>query len=150
MDRILALDADGHVAEVLKGQRGLVMKMLDDEYLSQYFWEEPSQKRANQSKKAKYNAQTWYHEGNWTLILDRVLDRVYLVRCQLVHGAATHGSKLNRTAVHRCCSLLGRLLPAILTVMIDHGADEDWGTMCYPPLDGQPGGVPRPSGRRPR
>jgi hypothetical protein len=26
------------------------------------------------------------------------------------------------------------LLPAVLLVWIDHGADEDWGPMCYPPL----------------
>ena len=27
-----------------------------------------------------------------------------------------------------------RLLPAFLLVWINHGADEDWGPMCYPPL----------------
>jgi hypothetical protein len=29
-----------------------------------------------------------------------------------------------------------RLLPAVLMVWIDHGADEDWGPMCYPRQDG--------------
>jgi hypothetical protein len=29
--------------------------------------------------------------------------------------------------------MLGHLLPAMLQVWIDHGADEDWGPLCYPP-----------------
>ena len=27
-----------------------------------------------------------------------------------------------------------RLLPALRMVWIDHGADEDWGPLCYPPM----------------
>ena len=73
------------------------MSLLEDEYLSRFFWQEPSAKRAGQSKKAKYNAQSWYVERRWTMVLDHLLERVYLMRCQLVHGAATHGGKLNRT-----------------------------------------------------
>ena len=55
------------------------------------------------------------------------------LRCQLVHGAATCNGQLNRTALRRCSTMLGHLLNAILLVWIDHGADEDWGPMCYPP-----------------
>ncbi len=61
-------------------------------------------------------------------------ERVYLARCQLVHGAATYGGKLNRTALRRCVMMMQRLLPAMLMVWIDHGADEDWGPLCYPPM----------------
>ena len=147
LDRILSLDTDGHVGEVLTGQRRLVMDLLDDEYLSSFFWQEPSPRRAGQSRKAKYDAQTWYIERNWTMVLDRLLERVYLLRCQLVHGAATHGSKLNRRALHRCSGLLSALLPAVLLVLIDRGPDEDWGTMCYPPIEAQEPGLTR---NRPR
>ena len=28
--------------------------------------------------------------------------------------------------------MLGLLLPAVLNVWIESGADEDWGAMCYP------------------
>ena len=73
------------------------MSLLEDEYLSSYFWQEPSAKRAGQSKRAMCDARTWYFEKCWAQILDRLLERVYLMRCQLVHGAATYGGKLNRT-----------------------------------------------------
>lgn len=68
------------------------------------------------------------------MVLDEVLERVYLMRCQLVHGAATYGGKLNRTSLRRCVMMMQRLLPTLLLVWIDHGADEDWGPMCYPPM----------------
>jgi hypothetical protein len=55
------------------------------------------------------------------------------MRCQLVHGAATYGGQLNRTSLRHCVTMLGHLLPAVLLVLINHGADEDWGIMCYPP-----------------
>ncbi len=110
------------------------MALLDDEFLSRFFWEEPSDKRACKSKKAKHDARTWYIEERWALILDRVLERIYLLRCQLVHGASTFGSQLNRKSLKRCTMMLGHLLPAVQLVLIDHGADEEWGPMCYPPL----------------
>lgn len=135
VDSILRLDETGYVADSLTEHKRLVMTLLEDEFLSGFFWQEPSAKRAGQSKKAKYNAQSWYIERRWTMVLDQLLDRVYLMRCQLVHGAATHGSKLNRTSLRRCVMMMQRLLPAFLMVWIDHGADEDWGAMCYPPLN---------------
>jgi hypothetical protein len=134
IDHILELDHDEVVANALKEHKRLVMSLLEDEYLSGYFWQEPSAKRAGQSKKAMYDARTWYMERRWALILDRLLERVYLMRCQLVHGAATDGGKLNRTSLRRCVMKMQRLLPAFLLVWADHGADEDWGPMCYPPL----------------
>jgi hypothetical protein len=65
------------------------------------------------------------------------LVRVYLLRCQVVHGASTHGSQLNRVSLGRCITLMDHLLCTVLQIWIDHGADEDWGAMCYPPRTGQ-------------
>lgn len=133
IDRLLGLDIENRIAGVLNDHKKLVMSILDDEYLSKFFWEDPSPKRAGQSKKAKFDARTWYIEERWSLILSRLLERIYLLRCQLVHGAATHGGKLNRASLRRCNIMLECLLPSFLLVVIDHGADEDWGLMCYPP-----------------
>jgi hypothetical protein len=148
MDRILSLDGEGHVVSALQEHKRLVMALLEDEYVSSFFWEEPSVKRAGQSRKAAHNAHTWYIEQRWTQILDEILARVYVMRCQLVHGAATYGGKLNRTSLKHCVTMMQRLLPALLLVWIDHGADQDWGPMCYPPMrparDFDDGGARRP------
>ena len=134
LDRILALDADAQVGSMLTEHRQLVMAILDDNYLGDYFWRDPSTHLANKTSKDRRNAATWYLEERWPLILENLVDRIYLLRCQLVHGAATHGSQLNRKSLGRCVTMLGHLLPALLTVWIDHGSDENWGPMCYPPV----------------
>ena len=134
LGRILELDATSQLGNALVEHRNLVMSILDDEFLSRFFWEEPSDVRARKSKKAKYDAQTWYLENRWVMILDRLVERIYLMRCQLMHGAATFGGRLNRESLGRCSDMLGHLLQAVLLAVIDHGADEDWGAMCYPPL----------------
>ena len=133
LDRILAADADGVVRSVLEEHKRLVSALLEDAYLSKYFWEDPTEVRARQSRKAMFDARTWYLEGKHGLILERVLERIYLARCQLVHGAATHGSRLNRTALKRCSTMMGHVLPACLVVIMDHAWREDWGGLCYPP-----------------
>jgi hypothetical protein len=142
LDRILALDADGFVSGVLIQHKRLALALLDDQYLSEFFWQEPTDNRAGKVKRAKYGAQTWFVERRWPVVLDHLIERIYLMRCQLMHGAATFGGKLNRDSLRRCATMLGHLVEATLLVVIDHGADEDWGTMCYPPL--------RPDARRPR
>lgn len=134
MNRMLALDESGFIADALVENKPLVVSIYDDEYLSRYFWEEPTPKRANKAKKAKYEARTWFLEGNWTMILERVIERIYLLRCQLIHGAATYNSSLNPTAIRRCSQMMDHLLRSFLLVWINHGADEDWGPMCYPPM----------------
>jgi hypothetical protein len=41
--------------------------------------------------------------------------------------------------------MAGLLVATFLLVWIDHGADEDWGIMCYPPVSQKAGKI---SGRR--
>jgi hypothetical protein len=31
--------------------------------------------------------------------------------------------------------MMGLLLPTFLLVWIEYGADEDWGILCYPPVN---------------
>jgi hypothetical protein len=123
-DRILALDREGRIAEVLIEQRRpLVTYILKNEYLTRVL-----------PRTAAPDTGLWYRERKWRKILNRLIKRIYFVRSQLVHGAATYNSLLTRLLVGRCSTMLGHLVPAILLVWIEHGADEDWGPMCYPPV----------------
>jgi hypothetical protein len=134
LNRLLAIDKENRLMRMLLDRRELIMSILDDHYLSSFFWEEPNNVRAGKSKKAKYDARTWYVEKKWGMILDRLLERVYLLRCQLIHGAATFGGKLNRDSLGRCIVVLRHLLDAALLAVIEDDGKEDWGVMCYPPL----------------
>jgi hypothetical protein len=134
LDQVDAIDRDDRLPEILEAHKRLVMCILDDEYLARFFWEEPTDARARKSKKAKFDARTWYVEGRYGRVMGRLVERLYFQRCQLVHGAATFDSQLNRASLRHCSTMLGHLLPALLLAIIDHGADEDWGALCYPPL----------------
>lgn len=134
IERMLDLDKGSHVVDALVENKPLVMSIFEDEFLSRYFWQEPCGKRASQSKKTMYDARTWFIQGNWLLILDRLFERIYFLRCQLVHGASTFNGSLNRTAIRHCSQAMDHLMRAFLLVWINFGSDKDWGIMCYPPL----------------
>ena len=101
-NRMLRLDNENHIIDSLVDNKPLVITICEDEYLCDHFWEHPSDRQAIRSRQAKFKARSWFVEGSWTLILDDLLERIYLLRCQLVHGAATYNSSLNRTAIRRC------------------------------------------------
>ncbi|MFP4225028.1 MAG: hypothetical protein ACLFVN_13290, partial [Phycisphaeraceae bacterium] len=92
------------------------------------------EKQAGKARKVKFDAQAWYLEKRWALVLDRLIERIYLLRCQIMHGAAACGSRLNHQCLRRRTTMLGHLLPAVLAVWIAQGTGEDGGVMCYPPL----------------
>ena len=143
LDIAMEIDQDGLLPAVLEEHRDLVMSILQDEFLAKTFWENPSEQQAERARQAGADAGTWYAEKQHRLILEQVVERIYFLRCQLIHGGSTLGGQLNRDAVRRCATMLGHLLPTVLVIVIDHGVDEDWGSLCYPPMrntDGQAGG----------
>jgi len=148
LTRMIELDATEHIVSLLEDNRGLVLAILGNAYLNRYFWQDPSGEKAGKAGRGgRHRAESWYAQKDWSIILEQVVERIYLLRCQLVHGAATLRSSLNRTALKHCMTMMSKLLPTFLLVWIDHGADEDWGVMCYPPVNDRASDVRR---RRPR
>jgi hypothetical protein len=134
IDRVLKLDQTLVIQEILTDHRQLVEKILLDPYVSKHFWQDPTLENARQVARQKRQVQSMYFEKRWLVILERLLERIYLVRCQLAHGGATWNGKLNRSTVERCSRMLDRLVRGFLLIWIRNGADECWGTMCYPPI----------------
>jgi hypothetical protein len=63
-----------------------------------------------------------------------VLNRLYTLRNQLMHGGATWGGKVNREQLRDCTRLLGNLVPVIIGLMMDN-PDTPWGDAVYPVVD---------------
>jgi hypothetical protein len=135
LKHVREVDAGKRIPQVLEEHKKLALAVINDAYLTKVFWADPSHDRALKTQPVKIKAQGWYLERQYAIILDELMRRIYFHRCQLVHGGATSGSQHNRTAVRRCSTMLGHLVTATLIVLIDHGWDEDWGVMCYPPVD---------------
>lgn len=64
-------------------------------------------------------------------LLEVVLDRLYTLRNQLIHGGATYKSEVNRSQVIDGKNILSMLVPLIIEIMIDNEY-EDWGEIYYP------------------
>ena len=112
----------------------MVFTIFEDKYLNFYYWRTLNSNKTFSVTRSKHLAQQWFQETNVQLIVDHLLDCIYLARCQLVHGAATYDSKLNRDAVRRCGIMLDILIKHFLLVVIDHGLKGSWDNLCYPPI----------------
>ena len=65
---------------------------------------------------------------------DELAAQPYVMRQQVFHGAATSGSKLNRTALKRCTAVLTQVVPAMIEIMMAATPETDWGEVCFPPV----------------
>jgi hypothetical protein len=129
------IDHDQLICGCLSENKNLVVSICSDQYVNDYYWRTLNSDKHFNTKRDKYSIEQMYRENSWTLILDELVQRIYLVRCQLVHGAATFGGKLNRDTVRRCGMMLELLLHAIITIVTDHGVTENWDDLCYPPVN---------------
>lgn len=133
LDRIRELDADKAIAAMLDDHKGLVLAILDDACIEGGFWRNALFDLARRTTRDRRQANSWYIEKRYGQILEETGGRVYYLRCQIMLGASTYGSRLNRDSLRRCSQFMANLLPGVLTVWLHDGAEEDWGPMCYPP-----------------
>ena len=138
-DQMLLHDHDGLVPAVLQAHAKLAVSLFEDRYLCRHFWEEPSAPRGRDRNRgplhAAETARDQLREGRHAVVLARLLDRIHFVRNQLVHGGSTFGGQLNRTAVRRASTMLDHLLACFLQILMEHGYVDDWGALCYPPIE---------------
>lgn len=60
-----------------------------------------------------------------------VLDRLYVLRNQVLQGGATYQSRINRDQVSDGTKLLASIMPIIIEIMLSKN-DEEWGELAYP------------------
>jgi hypothetical protein len=70
-------------------------------------------------------------QKNVAYLLRFVLDRLYVLRNQLIHGGATYKSQVNRAQVRDGANLLSALLPVMIELMMVYG-EKDWGRIYFP------------------
>jgi len=132
LDKLFDLDRKGALAEFIEDRLELIYEVFDNQFLAKQFWNDPTIQAAERRTSLGRQARTWFIEGRKKLILEKLLRNVYYLRCQLIHGAATRKSSLNRDTVRSCLGALSPLLPVILKVIMENGIETDWGPACYP------------------
>lgn len=135
--KLSALDTEKRLYNMLWNKfTGPVRLLIENQFLFSPFWEHQRGhvKDWKQShEQAMTVANRFLSEGNVKGLLQIVLDRLYTLRNQLMHGGATYKSKLNRAPLRDGCNMLSAMLPVILEIMMEH-PEEDWGEISYPPI----------------
>jgi len=113
---------------------GPVRLLIVNEYLFKPFWQYQrgnDVKWKNLHQKSIEDANKYLATEQTAELLKVVLDRLYVLRNQLIHGGATYKSKVNRMQLKDACNLLKLLVPVIIDIMIENH-EEDWGRIYYP------------------
>ena len=113
---------------------GPVRMIIDNRYIFKPFWEAQRGEKLNwekQFRQAADQANRYLAQNNVAGLMELVLDRLYTLRNQLIHGGATYKSKVNRAQVRDACNILKLMIPLIIDIMIENRL-EDWGQIYYP------------------
>ncbi|MCQ4346388.1 HEPN domain-containing protein [Pseudomonas stutzeri] len=141
LEKLCVLDKDKRIdALVWREFSGSIRVLLDNPYVFQSFWEHQNGKiDADEWKRrfasGKKAAQLALASGDTPRLLGVLFNRIYTLRNQLVHGGATWNGAVNREQLRDCVSLLGKLVPLIIELMMDN-PDALWGDACYPVVEG--------------
>lgn len=130
--RVVEADTQGHLHAVLFRQfPGPIRTLIDNPYIYAPFWRALRDHDSGERWKERFDAS---RKAAMTALLDKrtadlltiVLDRLYVLRNQLVHGGATWNSQVNRAQLRDGCAILAALVPAILDILLEAtGFDDD-------------------------
>ena len=113
---------------------GPVRLIIDNQFIYKPFWDAQRGEKVNWKKlfeKSIEDANRFLAKNEVTKLIEVVLDRLYMLRNQIMHGGATYKSKVNRAQVRDSCNILKLFIPIIIDIMMEHW-EEDWGEIYYP------------------
>jgi hypothetical protein len=138
VDRLVALDTEERLYNLLWNKfSGPVRMLIENKYVYSPFWDFQRGEARDWERgfeKSITDANQALSKKNVNYLLRIVLDRLYVLRNQLVHGGATYKSKINRSQVRDGGNLLMTILPVIIEIMMNH-QQEEWGRIYYPPIN---------------
>ena len=137
IDKLLGLDTENKLHHALFSQfSGPIRTLVENKHVFEPFWRALREHDGSgawegsfvSSKKVAMRALMSKETGT---LLSIVLDRLYVLRNQLVHGGATWGGMTNRAQVKDGAAILGTLVPIMLEVMMQAEGD-DFDAIAYP------------------
>jgi hypothetical protein len=135
--KVLACDRSRRLQEAVFQQfTGPIRTLIENKYVFEPFWRAVREHDSSghwemQFSSARRVALKALMEKQTDVVLSISLDRLYVLRNQLVHGGATRKSAANRAQVKDGSSILATLMPIIIDLMIEAGRD-DLGPIAYP------------------
>ena len=116
-----------------------IHQLVDNRYVFMPFWKHSSGEEGYEDWKTRFAKEKRelgfnLENGKTVRVLLTVFRRLYVLRNQLLHGAATWRGRVNREQVEDGAAVLGWLVPLFLEIMINN-PHHDWGEPSYPPLE---------------
>ena len=137
LEDIAQRDGEGHLHEYLRSVRPMSDRLLSEEHLHAFYWADPTPEAARKARSSARQAGKSYHAREEVQkVLLPLIDRIAMLRGQLVHGQSTHGSKVNRDVVEPAAGLLRGLVVEILKIIIDGDLWTEtalWEPLPFPP-----------------
>lgn len=135
VQKLVECDMEGKFFHLLWNTfSGPVRVLIENEYVFKPFWDFQRGQIKDWKKihqRSIDESRNFLAVGNVAGLLENVLDRLYVLRNQLLHGGATYKSKVNRSQLRDGCNMLRLLVPLTIELMMDHG-ELDWGKVHYP------------------
>ena len=143
--QVCRLDADKALATMVwQVFPGPIRVLLGNQYVFQPFWDALNNPHSDGGipqhwreafDDARQRVQRALAQQDTERVLYEVFVRLYTLRNQLMHGGATWNSSVNRAQVRDGRTLLARVLPVMLEVMMDCPAQFE-GRPFYPVVKG--------------
>ena len=136
---LVSLDQEDALCNCFQRNAQLLRDLINNQYVFEPFWRSlaaGNKKWEPAFEGAKKRAERALDGGDATALLGLVLERLYVLRNQLLHGHATYEGNKNRDQVIDGKNILMEILPIIIRLMIDH--PHGWGPIAYRPLGGYP------------
>lgn len=123
-----------HIRRVLRQVKDEITTLLKNQFLWREYWTDGFTDGLSTSiRYAEGDVEAALVGGGPIgLLTRRVLERLYELRIQLVHGCSKDGSTANRDSVEPAVTVLKRLVPLFWATMKRCGRSEDWGDLPYP------------------
>ncbi len=137
VEKLVKHDTDKKIYAILwETYSGPVKAIIKNPYVFHGFWAAKRRDQNDSSWQEEFDRLSVAALNNLSRqqvpeLLSIVLDRLFVLRNQLLHGGATYGSQVNREQVQDGADLLGALMPTVIEIMLT-ASDEDWGDIYYP------------------
>lgn len=112
-----------------------IRSLMNNPYVFQPYWDHANKKISTDGWKesfdaAKRRAHQALAEQDAVTSFSIVMDRMYTLRNQILHGGATYQGGLNREQIKDACSILGAVVPIVINLMMLNGTGI-WGDAVY-------------------
>lgn len=144
IEKLVALDDQQRIYACLWNEYSSSVKaLIKNPYVFAEFWQ--AQRLKGERKECAEELNVWRASFDQSSVealncLSRkkvaplfsiVLDRLYVLRNQVLQGGATYQSRVNRDQVTDGVALLSSIMPIIISIMLN-SSEENWGEIAYP------------------